>query len=790
MSSIPGAAARRFFSVFLRCFLLAATTACGSFTFEGPAVDVDVQPAVLDRIDDLVEEAIQAGALPGAVVLVWHRGETVYHRAFGRRVVGPAEEPMTRDTIFDLASLTKVVATTTAVMMLVDEGRLRLRDPVDRHIPGFARYDKGGITIEHLMTHLSGLRPDLPLEEEFEGHDVAIARAMDERPVALPGERFVYSDINFFVLGEIVARVSGIPLDEFVAQRIFEPLKMTDTRFRPPPTAHHRVAPTEACRPLGWPCGDPGSVMLRGTVHDPTARRMGGVGGHAGLFSTGADLARFSEMLLSGGTLDGVRILSPLAVSRMTSLATPVTLSDRRGLGWDIDSRYSANRGDLFGPGSFGHTGFTGTSLWLDPSTHTAVIFLSSRVHPDGGGNVTALRGRVATLAAAAVGRVGLATNQGGSVLTGADRIALDGFDRLDGERVGLLTNQTGRTRTGRTTIDLLHESPDVDLRRLFSPEHGIRGSVDARVPDDVDAKTGLNILSLYGATRRPTPAMLEGLDTVVVDLQDAGVRFYTYPTTMAYLMESAAENGIKVMVLDRPNPINGVEIEGPLLDRSAFGFTGYLPMPVRHGLTLGELARLFNAEREIGVELEVVQMQGWSRGMWFDETGLPWVNPSPNLRTVGQTALYPGVGSIEGTNLSVGRGTDTPFERVGAPWVDGVALAATLNTRRLAGVRFYPVEFTPSSSRYSGEACHGIHMTVTNRSVLRPVRVGLEIAAALYQLHPETFDLDAAARLLGSREALERIKAGDDPAEVAASWTEGERAWWVRAAPHLLYEG
>ena len=753
-----------------------------------------VDTASLIGIDDLVNTAIDAGDLQGAVVLIWHRGQTVYQKAFGRRAVRPEAEPMTVDTIFDLASLTKVVATTTAVMMLVEEGRIRLRDPVATHLPGFERHGKERITIEQLLTHASGLRADFDLERVFDGYEIAVAQALDERPTAAPGARFIYSDINFLLLGEVVRRVSGMPLDQFSTQRIFRPLAMGDTMFRPPATLWPRIAPTEACATLAWPCGGVGATMLRGTVHDPTARRMGGVAGHAGLFGTAADLARFAAMVSSGGALDDARILAPLTVARMTSRATPAAFADHRGLGWDIDSRYSASRGDLFPIGSFGHTGFTGTSIWLDPTTQTAVIFLSSRLHPDGGGDVTALRGRVATLAAAAVtghsaGLRGLSDRRRDAVVqTGVDVLREGQFARLRGSSVALLTNQTGRATNGTSTVELLWAAPDVDLRVLLSPEHGFGGDVDEAVADTLDAVTGLPIYSLYGDVRRPTEEMLNGIDTLVVDLQDVGARFYTYAATMAYAMEAAAARGLRVVVLDRPNPINGVAVEGPMLDDAEVGFTGYLPMPVRHGLTLGELARLFNREGRIGADLEVVELRGWRRDLWFDETGLTWVNPSPNLRSVTQAVLYPGIGSIEGTNLSVGRGTDTPFERLGAPWIEGARLAQQLNARDIAGVRFYPVTFAPDTSNYAGQACHGVQMIVTNREVLSPVRVGLEIAAALYRLHGDEFALDSAVHLLGSREALTRIKAGDDPSEIAASWAAGEREWRALRAPYLLY--
>jgi len=514
-----------------------------------------------------------------------------------------------------------------------------------------------------------------------------------------------------------------------------------------------------------------------------------GFAGHAGLFGTADDLARFGAMLLAGGALDDARILAPLTVARMTSPATPPALIDRCGLGWDINSRYSSNRGDLFASGSFGHTGFTGTSIWVDPTTQIEVIFLSNRVHPDGTGDVVALRGRVATLATAAVERIRLASVGVSGVMTGIDRLGHEGFARIDRQRVALLTNQSGRSSNGSTTIDLLHDAPNVDLRHLLGPEHGIRGDLDVRVPDGVDPVTGLTVHSLYGDSRRPTPAALDGVDTIVVDLQDAGARFYTYATTMAYVMEAAAERDIKVMVLDRPNPIKGDTVEGPILDEDQMGFTGYLSMPIRHGLTLGELARVFKAERGIDVDLEVVPMEGWLRQFWYDETGLIWINPSLNLRSIVQVGLYPGIGSIEGTNLSVGRGTDTPFEQLGAPWVDGGDLAAALNARKLDGVRFYPAEFTPRSSTYAGETCEGVRITVINRDILRPVRVGLEIVSALYQLYPTEFDLDGATRLLGSRQTLDRIIAGDDPSDVAEGWVDGEREWRERVAPYLLYE-
>jgi uncharacterized protein YbbC (DUF1343 family)/CubicO group peptidase (beta-lactamase class C family) len=759
------------------------------------------------RIADVVADAIAAKQIPGAVVMVGRGDQVAYRQAFGNRSVEPAVEAMTLDTLFDLASLTKVVATTTAVMMLVEDGRVRLSDTVATHIPGFERYGKGDITVRHLLTHVSGLRPDLDMSMEFASYDEAIARAIEEVPTSAPGERMVYSDINFFLLGEIVHRVSGKTLDEFCRTRIFEPLGMHDTMFKPPASLLPRIAPTEKCTQYGWPCDQPGGVILRGVVHDPTARRMLGVAGHAGLFSTAADLGIFCRMLLDGGRSGAVRILSPLTVAKMTS---PVDLpgGQQRGLGWDLDSSYSSNRGELLPLGSFGHTGWTGTSLWIDPTTKTWIVILSNRVHPDGKGNATPVRARIATIVGSAVisppieaVRAARSTgfDSGGSstsaaaapsepVLNGIDVLQAESFKLLQGKNVGLVTNHTGRALTGEATIDLLAKAPGVKLVALFSPEHGIRGAVDEAVASSRDEKTGLPVHSLYGETTRPTSQMLEGIDTLVFDIMDVGVRFYTYETTMAYVMEEAAKRKIKMVVLDRVNPIDGFSIEGPTLDKSLLGFVGYFPMPVRHGMTMGELAQLFNGENKIGADLTVVRAKNWKREQWFDETGVPWVNPSPNMRNLNEATLYPGVCLIEGTNVSVGRGTDTPFEHFGASWMDGRKLAAALNARRIPGVRFYPTTFTPAASKFKDEACSGVFMVVTDRKSLKPVRMGVEIASAIYQQHRKTFEVDKMLRLLGSPKVLERIKSGEDAERIAASWSNDEGRWRLLRAKYLIY--
>jgi uncharacterized protein YbbC (DUF1343 family)/CubicO group peptidase (beta-lactamase class C family) len=775
---------------------------------------VSVDAARLAFIDAAVNDAIAKKETPGAVVLVARRGGVVWRKAYGSRAVVPQREAMTTDTIFDLASLTKIVATATSIMILVERGKIRLEDSVSRYIPELKGEGREKITIEHLLTHRSGFAPDFDLSEQWSGYDEMLKRLYAEPLRSAPGTRFVYSDINFITLGEVVRRVSGQTLDEFARKNIYEPLGMRDTGFRPRAELLPRIAPTENVRGMRSYLGGTGEQgtegerVLRGEVHDPTANRMGGVAGHAGLFSTADDLAIFCQMILNGGEYGGVRILSPLGVAEMTRPRQVTEDGGARGLGWDINTSFSSNRGDLFPIGSFGHTGFTGTSLWIDPASETFVVFLSNRVHPDGKGDVGPLRARVANIVAGAVtdtatvararleqseyvqdmtaglARFAVTLNEaraseangllmpaGAEVLNGIDVLERDGFKQLKGLRVGLITNHTGRDRGGRQTIDVLREAPGVKLAALFSPEHGIRGQADEKVSDSVDEKTGLPIYSLYGETRRPKPEQLKNLDALVFDIQDIGARFYTYSATLGYAMESAAQAKIPFFVLDRPNPIGGIEVEGPLADADKLSFTAYHTIPVRHGLTVGELAQLYNEQRKLGCDLRVVKMENWRRAMWFDATEQTWVNPSPNMRSLTEATLYPGVGLLETTNLSVGRGTDTPFELVGAPWLDGQKLAMYLNGRGLAGVRFVPVRFTPRASVFKDQECGGVNIVVTDRALFRSVRAGLEIAVALRRLYPQDWKVDDYSRLLINADTLERVKRGDDVESIVASW-------------------
>ena len=752
-------------------------------------------------VDSIIQASIDNHEIPGAVLLVGHDGQVVYRKAYGMRSLEPTRSAMTVNTIFDIASLTKVVATTTAAMQLMEQGKIRLNDPVVKYIPEFGQNGKGDVTVRDLMTHYSGLPPSLDLKTPWSGGDTGYRMAFSVTPIAPPESRFVYSDVDYIVLGAIVERVSGTSLDSYCAQKIFAPLEMTKTAFSPSAAWLSEIAPTEY---------DERGQMLRGVVHDPTVRRMGGVAGEAGLFSTADDLAKFAQALLSGSS-----VLSSLAIQKMTTPEQPANASTLRGLGWDIDSPMSHNRGELLPVGSFGHTGFTGTSLWIDPTTNTYIILLTNAVHPRGQGSAISLRSKVATAVAATLNLTASeqdalrwkaitgynesmptqrrVANRNGSVLTGIDVLEAQDFAPLKGKRVGLLTNQTGLDSSGRRTIDLLAHAAGVQLMAIFSPEHGVTGTVDTtKIGNSVDAATKVPIYSVYGgsdATRRPPMDVLRNLDAVVIDIQDAGVRFYTYETTLGYLLEGAAKAGIAVVVLDRPNPLMGSVVQGPMSEPGRENFTNYGPIPVRHGMTLGELAQMFNAEHNVHAKLTVVSMQGWMRGDWFDETGIEWINPSPNLRSMNEATLYPGVALVEGTNVSVGRGTDTPFEVLGAPWINARELSSYLNARQIPGIRFVPITFTPTSSNYAGQACHGVNVFLTAREFLDSPELGFELAAALRTLYPEQFHIEKMAEILANQTVLNSLIHGEDPRRIALDWQDELQKFQQMRERYLIYK-
>ncbi len=823
----------------------------------------------LNQIDGLVNQAIAEKKMPGAVVLVGRKGKIVFRKAYGKRSLVPMVEDMTVDTIFDLASLTKPIATATSIMILVEQGKLRLNDTVGKFIPEIEDENAKKVTIKQLLTHTSGYRPDFDLGEKWSGRDGMLQALKKEKLRNPPGTKFVYSDIGFIVLAEIVGRVKGkitkevrrsykrlkgefvADIKDYSIENIFSSMKMNSTTFSEQKKQvnlflllrEKRIAPTENFKGQQNYLGsrfdgteEEGNRILRGEVHDPTAYRMNGIAGHAGLFSTADDLARYCQMLLNGGILNGKRVLSAATVAKMTKPYVVSEKGDKRGLGWDINTRFSSNRGELFPLGSFGHTGFTGTGIWIDSLSKTFVIFLSNRVHPDGKGSIVEVRAKISTVVASAITDVSLKQIKDfearyqqqvavgieqfkqekqiaeknfisqlplgnfkkdisnllpypSAVLNGIDVLQRNKFAELNGLKVGLVTNHTGSNFAGKSTIDILNEAEKVQLVSLFSPEHGIRGKLDqAKINDSLDEKTGLPIYSLYGKSRRPKPEQLKNLDALVFDIQDIGTRFYTYISTLRYVLEEAAKANKKVFVLDRPNPINGIDVAGSIADVDKLTFVATHTLPIRHGMTIGEIALMMNKERNINANLEIIKMQNWKRSMWFDEIKQIWINPSPNMRNLTQATLYPGIGLLETTNLSVGRGTDTPFEIIGSPWIENQKLSSFLNTKNLKGVRFVPISFTPKSSVFKGEKCNGINIIITNRNTFEPIKTGLVISLTLRELYPNKWEMKNYNRLLVSQKTLEMVKEKKTFEEIQNSWKRDLAEFKKRRKNFLLY--
>ncbi len=953
-------------------------------------------------VSALIESAISQKKLPGAVLLIGHNNRIVFHHPYGLRKLagepGPdgtpsPAEPMTEDTIFDMASLSKVISTTTAILQLYEQKKLDLDTPVATYLPDFATVAttpgapssrsltaqgavssearplsstqgqlwKSQITIRQLLTHYSGLPEDVSLKDPWglaaPDKPEGIRRALAAVPYGPPGLTFKYSDINFITLGALVEKLSGLRLDLYAQKFIFDPLQMDSTRYHPfdqvcgphtisgsavelrlklDPAAGYgcssniwnalsipRTAPTahddeSKLNPSLNPNFD---HLLRGTVHDPTTRRMGGVAGHAGVFSTAADAARFCQALLdklthNTGPFPLTQATLRLAVSPQAP-ATAVTdatifLQDgtptkgiaERGLGWDLNTAFSRPRGTIFPittaqhPGSFGHTGFTGTSLWLDPTSNTFVILLANAIHPRGGTPISPLRGTVATATAQALGittsgapsfpgshpgRNGVSSEARPSsslirtnyesrhpersaaqskdpesaslaqparttqpqtskpqTLTGIDVLEQTNFAALKSLphqgptlRIALLTNQSGLDRNGLRTVDiLLHASPDITLTTLFSPEHGLYGRQDTEtLQKESDPITHLPVISVFGpkpSDKHPRQSDLKQVDAVVIDLQDAGVRFWTYETLVGYFLEATAHAHIPLVILDRPNPIGGLASQGPTSDLGFEStYVDFMPLPLRHGLTLGELARYFNqygteiqlkpellnaeatvigtptaqdpgnqlppaTQPGLHADLHVIAMQNWTRGQFYADTALPWVPPSPNLKTPRAAILYPALGMTEYNNISVGRGTPTPFENLGAPWIKSEELAAYLTARNIPGVIITPTTMTiaEDSNHYPshGQTIPALHFEVTNRTTLDTPELGLELLSALHHLYPRDFKLTLAKNLIANAATLAAITAGTDPRDIAAAWQPALTQFRLQSTPLLLY--
>ncbi|QMV17984.1 sodium/solute symporter [Granulicella sp. 5B5] len=910
------------------------------------------------QITQLITTAIADHQLPGAVVLVGHNNHVVFEQAYGDRKLAnepglngepnPAE-PMTEDTIFDMASLSKDLATATSIMQLYEAGRITsFDDPVEKYLSAFnPQHDatRSKVTLRMLLTHTSGEAPDVSLKDPWglaaPDRSEGFRRALTTALIDPPGAKFVYSDVNFILLGDIVETLSGEREDIYARQHIFLPLGMTDTEYHPfdrvcgphkdigaavmgaPSIPNTRIL--VKCPANTWSISilprtaptthdDEGNaqtnphfdLLTRGTVHDPTTRRMGGVAGHAGVFSTAHDVSLFASALLekllhntgpfplkqstlqlmtqpeqpnssTPGAPSSPAASSPAKVDpgeaelRAANAAEAATIAagdkpaapglaphypaipgqNLRGYGWDIDTAFSKPRGVIFPIGSFGHTGYTGTTLWMDPYSDTYVVLLSNAVHPrDRHHPISNLRGEVATAAAQALG---LSTEVGGpsfapsakgvvssearppssstaTALTGIDVLEATHFAALTHyHHIGLLTNQTGIDAQGRRTIDVLYSllpTPH-SLSLLFTPEHGLSAQQDTtKQRAEKDQATHLPVISLYGAhdaDRRPTHAQLADLDAVVIDLQDAGVHFWTYEAAMGYFLEAAAteqtqyHHALTIVILDRPNPVGGLAVQGPVSDPGRESYVNYMPLPVRHGMTFGELARYIVATKHLATTLVVVPMQHWQRSEFYADTGLPWVNPSPNLRSPEAALRYPALGLIEYNNISVGRGTDHPFSFFGAgipstkpststatggltdvrsstttAWFHAQEVANYLTARHIPGVTFAPTAETIAEDAnhypFHGQTIEAVRVTLTDPHQTDTPELGIEILSALHHLYPTQFHLDRAMPLVASKATMDALEHNEDPRSIAASWQPALDAFRHAAQPFLLY--
>jgi len=725
-------------------------------------------------IDGVVQRAIARGELPGCVVTVGTRQGERYTRAYGQRTDG---ETMTVDTLFDLASLTKPLATASSIAVLAERNSIAIDAPVARYLSELRVPDKNLITLKQLLLHTSGLPRVGPLSQVEGGAASARSRIAAMPLRSAPGRVFEYSDLGYLLLGEVVAQATGTTLDAFASKVLFTPLGMRDTHFFVAPSDLPRTAPTELRN----------EQVIRGVVDDPRAFRLGGVAGHAGLFSTAADVGRFARMLLNDGELSGVRVLQAQSVRSMT-LPRPAG-SAVRTLGFDVHSPYDHGRGLLFSDSALGHGGYTGTSLWIDRERDVYVVLLSNRVHVGARGTIHPLASSVADLTVRVLDE-SLAreqTSQPTALRTGIDVLHDEAYARLRGRKVALLTHAAARDATGVGTLERFAAAPQITLVSVLTPEHGLSGQHEGKVRSE--RYRGLPVHSLFGKTRKPTAAMLQGVDTIAIDLVDVGTRFYTYMATVLATLEAAGELGLTVFVLDRPNPIDGVHVEGPISEPAFASFVNYHPLPLRHGMTAGELARLLVDARRLETKLEVVPVEGWTRSRDSAALGLPFRAPSPNLGSAEQALLYPAVGLIEGTNLSVGRGTPRAFRVVGAPFIDGPTLARALAAESLAGVRVVPTQFRPTVGPYAGKNVPGIELTITDRDTFSAARTGLTLIRALRSLYPSQWDTARLGLMVAHKSTLDQLMRGESPTRIEASWADDLLRFRALRSRYTIYE-
>ncbi len=700
------------------------------------------------RIRRALHDAVDQSHAPGAVLYIGDIEHEHFFEATGSRQRFPYDRPLRPDTLFDLASLTKVIATATAVMKLRDAGKFQLGDSIADHVP---IPEFRSMTIENLLTHTSGLIAHKRYFETETTVDAMLARYAKEGIEAPPNTRHEYSDAGFILLGKLIELSARDTLDAYCMREIFEPLGMTRTAFRPPEAWRGNCAATE---------DDPWrGRMLVGEVHDENAAAVGGVSGQAGVFSTAEDIARFCRSLLRGEVLPAATVDEMIRLDRMP-------IYPWQGLAWEIDPWSSKKGGFLPSRAAFGHTGFTGTSLWIDRTSGLFVILLSNTVHPTRENRGSETLRRVIHQAIAEEFFPPTSNTH-----TGLDRLIRENYRAIENRQIALLTNHSAVDQRGKHILDSLVYAKNMTIKTIYTPEHGLRGEAEAG--EKVAGQVGpVPVVSLYGEKKEPSREELKGVDLFLVDLQDVGARFYTYPATMRACLAACAAARVPVLVLDRPNPLGGVISEGPIALETT-NLISAATVPCRHGMTLGELAMWFQQHdpKARGVNLSVNWLDNWPTVRLFSECALPWVPPSPNLPTPEIALLYSGMCLFEGTNLNEGRGTDTPFGIVGAPWLNAQAVVDRVAAADIAGVELEAVYYVPksipgkaASPRYQDQSCQGIRVRVTHADSVRPFTVAVAMMVALRETHPNDFKLDGSPPfdlLAGGPDLRTRIEAG-----------------------------
>ena len=705
-----------------------------------------------------LELAVERSGAPGAVACVGIDGSRIMAEAFGSRILHPHREAATLDTIYDLASLTKMVATTTAVMLLRDDGKLNLDDSVSKYIP-LPNLDR--FKIRHLITHTTGLPAWRPWYMEVSGFLDYLEHISDAAEVAVPDRARTYSDMGFILLRRVVEEAAQDTLNDFCHRRIFAPLKMNDTLFNPPEKLHARCAPTEYC---SWR-----HRALRGEVHDENASSIGGVSGHAGLFSTIFDLEKFCVALLNG------EIHSKATLEEMTAIGK-IPFYPWQGIGWWVDAWAIGANGYLPSRTAFGHTGFTGTGIWMDRESKLYAILLSNTCHPSREErDNTALRRTFYS------GVSSVFYPRTCNAHTGLDRLLRNKFKEVQGKRLALLTNSAAVDQLGRPIRDVFALDKSLQLQYLYSPEHGLYGQAEAG--EQVDSEKGSTpVISLYGKRKKPGTEELSQVDLFVIDLPDIGARYYTYMATMKDCLIACAESNTPVLVLDRPNPVGGLISEGPIAAVTGSAVCT-APIPIRHGMTLGELALYFQKTllKKKELSLSILKAENWWSDLQAPECSLPWQPPSPNIPNADTALMYIGTCLFEGLNINEGRGTETPFLVCGAPWLDADAVIDAIPKADCDGCTLESVLYLPkpisgkaSNPKYKDKLCRGIQFTITDRYRLRPFTVALSVICAIHRHHKELefdpfFDTLAGGSWL-RKQIQDGRSASDITQEIASS--------------------